>query len=326
MSTSTDTSKLAFLPIEYPVLDAHYQNLKLMFWHHGELDFSHERNDWDSIDDPTRNFIKNILFLFAQLDGVVNDNLIDNFKRETSFLKDAKHFYAAQEMNEVVHNETYSILLETFIVDPVERSKGLDAIRHYPHIAKIAEWAFVYMNPNSSTLLERILAFICIEGIIFQNPFAGIAWVRRRWNKFQALCTSNEWIQRDEGIHTFFGMDLSFIIERDFTTLSPKLTSERAWQIVKEAVAVSEQFTITSMQCDLVGLPVNDLIGYTRSIADTLLFHRGFGKVYKSPNPLTWMVTLSIPGKTNFFESKVTEYSKSKDGTLNFDAKETIEF
>lgn len=316
------TEELAFHPIKHNLLDKRYQDLKRMFWHHGEIDFAKDRSDWNTLDIPTQEFIKNILFLFAQLDGLVNENLVENFKKKTSFIKEARHFYAMQEANETIHNETYSILIETFILDPIERARGLDAIKHYPAIRAIADWAWKWMDP-SREICEQLVAFVCIEGIIFQNPFAGIYYIRRR-NKLPGLTLSNEWIQRDETNHTLYGMDLKHILETDYGY--ERLTQARVYEIIDDAVRVSTEFTRSALKVDLVGLSLDDMIGYTKCTADTILEYMKYDKLYNVENPLKWMSVISLMNKSNFFEKKVTEYARGSDGNIDWDNLVNIRF
>lgn len=277
---------------------------------------SRDRNDWKTLDDNTKLFIKNILCLFSQLDGIVNENVFRNFQEKTSFLKEACHFYAMQAANETIHNETYSVLLETFIADPVERAQGLDAIKHFPEIRKIAEWAWEWMKPENS-LLEQLVAFICIEGIIFQNPFAGIFHIKRL-NKLPGLTTTNEWIARDEANHTMFGMDLKEVLETDFSDLYPRLAQERVYEIVNSAVEVSTAFTRSAMRVDLVGLKLDDMIAYTKCTADTILQYMHYDLLYNVSNPLEWMALIGLDNKSNFFEKKVSEYSRHEEGVIDW--------
>lgn len=332
----TETSELAFEPIKYTSLNYYYNILKKTFWIPEELDLSTDKLDWEKLDTNTREFIKNILFLFSQLDGIVNENLIEYLKKETSFIKEASHFYAMQEANETIHNETYSLLVTTYISDLDERRRGLDSIQHYPAIRKIADWAWKWMSPEVTTL-ERLMAFICVEGIIFQNPFAGIFYLKKS-NALPGLIIANEWISRDEGVHTNFGIELSKILEREYssppddevmeiedssggesTPVFEKLSQEKAHLIVREAVNASIEFTRDSMKTDLVGLKADELIEYVKNIADDILTRRGFEKIYNVENPLTWMASVGMVNKSNFFEKKVTEYAKV-DVSINYDS------
>jgi ribonucleotide reductase beta subunit family protein with ferritin-like domain len=245
-----------------------------------------------------------------------------NFQRETSFLKDAAHFYAMQGANEVIHNETYSICLQTFVRDPAEQARGLNAIANFPQIRNIADWAFKWMD-SSIPLLERVIAFACIEGIIFSSPFAGVFHLKRL-NKFKGLTQANEWISRDEALHTQFAIDLYHILSnkeamKPYNKYFEPVTTERAHLIVQSAYDVCEKFTREAMNVDLVGLNVQDMVDYVSVTADWVLKAFGFPKIFNRENPLTWMAIISVSNKSNFFEKIVSEYARPAEGKYEYD-------
>ena len=196
-----NTARLSLFPVENPGLAKFYQAQKKVTWTAQEIDFSDDRNHAKTLDPGTYSYIKNILFLFAQLDGIVSENLIDNFKRETGELAKECTWACTQFATaELTHNETYSLLIKAFVEDPVEQAKGFDSINHFPAIGDIADWSMKWMD-TSIPLAERVIAFACIEGIIFSSAFAAIYWLKRM-NLFHGLTTANLWIARDEAIHT----------------------------------------------------------------------------------------------------------------------------
>lgn len=313
-----DFTELAFLPIKNPFLEKLYQEQKNVFWGANEIDYTHDREHWDRLDEPSKQYIKFLLFLFAQLDGIVNENLTENFKRETSvFAKECSMFYAIQEAQEWGHNETYSLLIKAFIRDPEEQSRGLNSIQHYPAIKKIADWSFAYMD-SSIPLLERIIAFTCIEGVIFSSAFAGIYWIKRR-NVLQGLVKANEWVARDEAIHTKFGIALYHHITAVWQKISA-LSEKDVHRVVKSAVDTTAEFTRTAMNCDLVGLNAEDMVKYVECTADRLCTSLGYAPLYSASNPFDWMLIIALPNKSNFFENRVTEYAREQgDGGFVFD-------
>lgn len=313
----------AFLPVENPELDKLYQEQKGVMWTAQEIDYSNDRAQWDTLDPNTQSYIKFILFLFAQLDGIVNENLVENFKKETSCMsKDCSKFYAYQEAIEWTHNETYSNLIKAFIRDSEEQKRGLNSIKNYPAIRKIAEWAYQWMGKDKP-LTERLVAFACIEGIIFSSAFAGIYWIKRQ-NVLHGLTKANEWIARDEGIHTRFAISLYLHITTKWKKLDP-LSPSRVEEIIRSAVRTTEEFTRTAMNVQLVGLNADDMCKYVRCTADVLTESLGYKKFFGDQNPFQWMMLLVIPNKTNFFEARVTEYSKEV-GETGFDFDEDIKF
>ncbi len=310
-----DYTELAFLPIKNPLLEAFYQEQKGVFWAANEIDYTHDRQHWDRLDEPSKEYIKFLLFLFAQLDGIVNENLTENFKRETSvFAKECSMFYAIQEAQEWGHNETYSLLIKAFIRDPEEQSRGLNSIQHYPAIKKIADWSFSYMDA-SIPLLERIVAFCCIEGVIFSSAFAGIYWIKRR-NVLLGLGKANEWIARDEAIHTRFGVALYHHITSIWKK-EASLPEETVHRVIRSAVETTAEFTRTAMNCNLVGLNAEDMVKYVECTADRLCTSLGYSPIYSTPNPFDWMLIIALPNKSNFFETRTSEYAREQ-GTEGF--------
>lgn len=313
-----ELERFAFLPIQDPKLDDLYQEQKNMMWTISDIDFSSDRSHWDRMDQDTRHYIKVLLSLFAQLDGIVNENLVKNFKDETSALsKDCSKFYAYQEAIEWTHNETYSFLIKTLIRDEEEQRRSLNSIKHLPGVRDIARWAKSWMS-RDRPLIERIVAFACIEGIIFSSAFAGIYYVKRR-NILHGLTKANEWIARDEALHTKFAISLYHHITSVWKKATP-LPASRIYEIVNSAVETTEKFTRTAMDVHLVGINADDMVDYVKCTADTLCESLGYAASYSRPNPFDWMAIISLPNKTNFFESRVSEYAKeSGTETFNFD-------
>lgn len=306
-----DFTNLAFLPIRNPILESYYQKQKRVFWIAQEIDYTNDRSHWDRTTDSVRHYVGFLVKLFAQLDGIVNENLTENFKRETSvYAKECAMFYAIQEAMEWGHNETYSLLIKTFFRDPEEQAKSLNSIKNYPSIRKIADWSFSWMDA-SRPLLERVIAFTCIEGVIFSSAFAGIYWVKRM-NILHGLTKANEFIARDEAIHTEFGVALYHHLTDIWRAFAP-LPEYRVHEIIRSAVETTEIFTRDAMNVHLVGLNADDMVEYVKTTANALCKSLGYASLYKAQNPFDWMAIISLPNKTNFFESYVSEYAR-EDG------------
>lgn len=305
-----DLTRFAFLPVENPGLEKYYHEQKSLMWVATDIDFSTDRQDWYKLDDKTKEYIKFLLSLFAQLDGLVNENLVRNFKEETRDLaKECGWFYAYQEAIECTHNETYSGLIKAFIGDPEEQLRCLNSIKNFPSIRKIAEWSAKYMD-RSYSLLERLVAFASIEGIIFSSAFAGIYWIKRK-NILHGLTQANSWIARDEGLHTRFAIALYQHIVSIWRKFPP-LSTNQVHRVIRSAVEVTEDFTRNAMRTDLVGLNADDMVKYVQRSADVLSESLGYPPIYGVQSPFDWMAIISLPNKTNFFESKVSEYAKEK--------------
>jgi ribonucleoside-diphosphate reductase subunit M2 len=313
--TDEDSSQYSFFPIKYHILESYYQKQKDMVWTAQEIDYLGDRSDWDRLDKDSKTFIKFVLFFFAQTDGILCVNL-SNFKAETSMYKEAGYFYAAQEFMEVTHNETYSMLIEALIRDPVEKHKAFNAIKYYPSIGNIANWMFKWMD-NSIPLAERVIAFACIEGILFSSAFAAIYWIKRK-NILHGLCQANFFIARDEALHTEFAVALYHVmtgIDKKFESVSEK----RVHEIISSSVKIAEDFTRDALKVELIGMNSDDMISYIKCTANRLSESFGYKKIYDVENPFDWMLVIGLPNKSNFFESKPTEYARQCASEFNFD-------
>ncbi len=276
---------------------------------------SKDRKDWMSLNDDERKFLTFILAFFSQADGIIVENLIEHFQRETNEYKEANAFYSMQNAMETIHNETYSIMIETFIQDFQERKKALNAIDNYPSIKKLAEWMFEWMD-EERPLMDRVIAFACVEGIFFSGAFCAIYWIKKS-NRLRGLCKANEFIARDEALHTEFAVALyhhyTSVVKR-----SQKLSQKTVHDIIKSSMSVVEEFIRDALHVELIGMNSKDMITYVQCTADRLAVSLGYDKIYKVENPFDWMVLIALSNKTNFFEDTVSEYSKVKDNDFTF--------
>ena len=324
-NTADAFRKYSFFPIEHANLLKYYRLQFDMIWTAQEIDMSQDRYYWQSLDPKTKRLIKFVLCFFAQADGLVIENISKRFQDESSdILKEAGHFYAVQNLVETVHNEMYSIMIDVFITDPAERDRALNAIQHYPSIHRIALWMKKWME-SDRPLRERVVAFACIEGIIFVALFVAI-WYIKRQNKLPGLCKANEFIARDEALHALFAVELYHTLKLNTKDWPDEAKEEQTvLDIVKDAVAIAEDLIKKSLEQDLVGLKADDLVEYVHLTADNLVTQLGFKPLYRASNPFEWMVAIGIPNRTNFFEQRVSEYSKlGSKSTLEFDT--TVEF
>ena len=288
-----------------------------MFWTAKEIDYSADLNDWYSLTDDERYFIEHILAFFAGADGIVLENLLQNFGVEVK-VSEARNFYAFQGMIENVHGLTYSLLIETFIKDPKRKEKLFNAIEEIPCVAKKANWAMKWLDKDRP-FEERIVAFAIVEGIFFSGAFCSIFWLKSRNKMTKALGKSNELIARDEGVHTAFAVLI-------YEHLNNKISQERIEEIVREAVDIEQEFICESLPCKLIGMNSELMQDYIKYVADRLLVQLNFNKIYFCENPFDFMKNISLDAKTNFFESRTTEYVhssslKGKDN-WNFDDNE----
>lgn len=302
-------AKYCFLPITSKRLHEFYCKQRDSVWTAQELDFSNDQDDWLSLDPKIRDFLKFILAFFAQADGVVIENLMQNFQRETDHIKEARNFYAVQTYIETIHNETYGMMIVTYITDVVERDKALDAIKNYPSVHKIGKWMFEWMDRTKSTLLERVIAFASVEGILFSGAFCAIYWIKIHYNKLPGMCKANEWIARDEGLHTQFAVALYKHFTED-TKEYERLSESRVHEIIKSATDLAENFVRTSLKVETIEMSQDQMIEYIQCTSDVLCGWLGYSPIYNAKNPFPWMNLIGMDNKSNFFEHVVTEYSK----------------
>ena len=303
-----EENRYVIFPIQHEPFWKMYKEAEANFWTAEELDLSKDMNDWESLNDSEKYFIKNILAFFAASDGIVNENLVERFCQEVKILE-AKFFYGFQITMENIHSETYSLLIDTYIKDVQEKNKLFNAIEHIPSIQKKADWALKWINDKNSSFGERIIAFAAVEGIFFSGAFCSIFWLKKR-GLMPGLCHSNELISRDEGLHTKFAVLM-------YQNLINKPSSEKIYEIITNAVSIEKEFIMESLSCELIGMNKNLMSQYIEYIADRLLLMFQLEKVYHSENPFDWMEMISVQGKTNFFEKRVGEYSNKANPNID---------
>ena len=294
-----DDKRFVILPVEYADLYEMYKKAVSCFWTSEEVDLSKDQKDWDSMSDNERHFISLILAFFACMDGLINENLALRFMGEVQN-SEARLFYGFQIAIEGIHQETYSNLIDTYIRNPIQRSLLFNAIENYPCVRKKADWVKHHIQ-SCESFAERLVAFICVEGIHFSGAFCAIYWFRTK-NLLPGLCFSNELISRDEALHTEFGIAL-------YHKLINKLDEEKIHSIIKEAVDIETEFICEALPCRLIGMNAKLMTQYIQFVADRLCIQLDCEKIYNSTNPFGFMETISIERKTNFFESRVSEYA-----------------
>jgi len=301
-STKTLGETYTLFPISPNEMDLYklYKKAVASFWTVEEIDFNKDKEDWEKLSENEQFFIKQVLAFFAGSDGIVQENLATRFQRDIQSPV-ARLFYAFQNAMEGVHSETYSLLIDQYVKDPEEQKKYFRAIDEIPCIRKKAEWALKWIDSTES-YATRLVAFACVEGIFFSGSFCAIYWLKKR-GLMPGLTFSNELISRDEGLHTEFAVTL-------YHKLQNKLDKKDIESIIREAVQIEKEFITEALPCSLIGMNARDMAQYIEFVADRLALQLGIPKIYKSTNPFDFMELISLEGKTNFFEKKVSEYSK----------------
>jgi ribonucleotide reductase beta subunit family protein with ferritin-like domain len=281
-----------------------YKKAIASFWTSDEISLRDDVENFSSLSDDERYFITHILAFFASSDGIVNENIFRCFTQQVT-LQESQLFWAYQAFNEAEHNITYSLLIDSLIPDPVEKATVFDAIHRMPVVADKAAWAQRWMDPATKTFAERLLAFCCVEGILFSGSFAAIFWLKQQYPAaLPGLSLSNQFISRDENLHCEHAKIL-------YGKLRHRLPQETVHQIIREAVETEERFMTQALPCKLVGMQASTMIEYIHYVADRMAVDLGYAKMYHAENPFEWMQQLSMHGKTNFFESRVSEYQRA---------------
>jgi ribonucleoside-diphosphate reductase beta chain len=310
-------NRFVLFPIQHSDIWEMYKKQEASIWTAEELDLSNDLHDWaNKLNDDERYFIKHILAFFAASDGIVNENLAENFLSEVQYTE-AKFFYGFQVMMENIHSETYSLLIDTYIKDSKEKDYLFNAIETFEPVKKKAEWAMRWIDNGSYA--ERLISFAAVEGIFFSGSFCSIFWLKKR-GLMPGLTFSNELISRDEGLHCDFACMLYN------NHLVNKLPKEEVAKIIRDAVEIEKEFVVESLPVRLIGMNSDLMCQYIEFVADRLLSELGNEKIYNASNPFDFMDMINLQGKTNFFEKRVGEYQKAgvlnkneSDGKISFD-------
>jgi ribonucleotide reductase beta subunit family protein with ferritin-like domain len=304
------SERYTLFPIQYDDIYQMYKRQVDSFWRPEEVDLSRDLNDWATLTDDERHFISMTLAFFAGSDGLVMENISLRFLNDVK-VAEARSFYAFQSAMESIHSEMYSILIETYIKDTAEKNKLFNAIDNFPCITTKARWAEKWIGDDDASFASRLVAFACVEGIFFSSSFASIYWIKKR-GLMPGLTLSNEFISRDEALHTEFAIIL-------YNKLNNRISKECATEIIRDATEIEKSFITDSLPCRLIGMNSKLMTQYVEFVADRLCVQLGYDKIYGSHNPFDFMELISVETKTNFFERTNSEYALTnckKDDTI----------
>ncbi|WP_068471225.1 ribonucleoside-diphosphate reductase small subunit [Candidatus Protochlamydia phocaeensis] len=293
--------RFVLFPIKHPAIWSMYKKAEASFWTAEEIDLSADIQDWEhKLNADEKHFIKHVLAFFAASDGIVNENLAINFMNEVQY-PEARCFYGFQIMSENIHSETYSLLIDTYIKDQKEKKYLFHALETVPCVSKKGHWALRWISQGG--FAERLVAFAAVEGIFFSGSFCSIFWLKKR-GLMPGLSFANELISRDEGLHCDFACLL-------YSQLVHPLPEEVVQNIISHAVEIEKEFVVDALPVKLIGMNADLMCQYIEFVADRLLVALGCSKIYQASNPFDFMELISLQGKTNFFERRVSEYQKS---------------
>ena len=312
-----DNNRFVMFPVSDQTIWKMYKKQVDCFWRPEEIDTSKYLAHWDKLSQDEQYFIKLILAFFAASDGIVLENLALRFMSEVQ-LPEARAFYGFQIAMENIHSETYSILIDSYIKNTEEKTSLFQAINNFPCIEKKAKWALKWINDKRSSFATRLIAFACIEGIFFSGAFCSIYWLKKR-GLMPGLTFSNELISRDEALHTEFAVYL-------YSKLEKKIHKKKIQEIIQDAVSIEQEFITEALPCRLIGMNSDLMNKYIEFVADRLSIQFGCDPIYNSPNPFDFMEMISLEQKTNFFESRVSEYSLAEKSGKDEAFDEAFEF
>ena len=310
-----DANRYVMFPLKDHDIWQMYKKQVSCFWTAEEIDLSKDIASWKTLNAEEKHFVSMILAFFAASDGIVLENLAERFMSDVQ-LPEARAFYGFQIAMENIHSETYSLLIDTYIQNKDEKHTLFRAIDNFPCIKKKADWAIKWIHDKRSTFHTRLVAFACVEGIFFSGAFCAIFWLKKR-GLMPGLTFSNELISRDEALHTEFAVLL-------YSKMQKKIGKSRIYEIIKEAVEIEKEFICDALPCRLIGMNSDLMSKYIEFVADRLCVQLNYDKIYNSACPFDFMEMISIEGKTNFFEKRVSEYAlaekKKDDDVFNFDS------
>ena len=293
--------RFVIFPIKYPDIWSMYKKAFASFWTPEELDLSSDLKDFDGLTKDERHFLLHVIAFFAASDGIVNENLVQNFANEVQ-IPEVRCFYGFQIAIENVHSEVYSLLIETYVSSHEERTHLFKALETIPCIREKANWALRWTDPKHASFAERLVAFAAVEGVFFSGSFCAIFWLKKR-GLMPGLSTSNELISRDEGLHC----DFACLLYKKYVL--NKLNRDRVVEIISSAVRSESAFVTEALRVEVIGMNADRMRQYIRFCADRLLLALGYEAHYGDSNPFEWMTLISLQGKTNFFEKRVSEYA-----------------
>jgi ribonucleoside-diphosphate reductase beta chain len=307
--------RFILFPIKHNDIWEMYKKAMACFWTAEEIDLYQDLNDWSKLNNDEKHFISHILAFFSASDGIVNENLAMRFYNEVQ-IPEARCFYGFQIAMENIHAETYGQLIDTYIKDNKEKNHLFKAIETIPCIKKKADWAMKWIKGNDDFAL-RLLAFAAIEGIFFSGSFCSIFWLKKR-GLMPGLTFSNELISRDEGLHT----DFACMLYNNYITNKPSEATVK--ELIMEAVEFEKEFITEALPVSLIGMNSKMMKQYIEFVADRLVTEIGYSPIYGATNPFDWMELISLTGKTNFFEKRVSEYQKA--GVMTKEKSDNFEF
>jgi len=323
---------LTLRPMKYPQFFQLYKNSIKNTWSTEEIDFSvdfeHLR---DRLTPQEAHLIKRLVAFFATADNIVAHNLVLNFYKHVNS-PEYRMFLGRQLAEEMLHVETYLLLVDNYIPDMEERRAAFSAYQNIPSVKRKADFGFKYMDSidhldrldtdeKRRQFIENLICFAaCIEGLFFFGSFAYVYFLRNK-GLLPGLATATNWVFRDESLHIDGAMAVLAELRKEYPHLFDAALEQKVRQMVAEAIEVEMSFCQDALSQGVTGLSPTLMRQYLENVADQRFVQMGFPKVYFTKNPFSFMVLQDVQPLTNFFEKRVTEYSKgfeSSAGSVSF--------
>ena len=292
---NSDTEKrYSIFPIKNQDLWDAYKAAEKQTWVAEEVNLA--QDDYDSLSDDEKFYLKNILAFFTISDGLVIDNLSDNVIDNID-IAEAQYYYTHQMFIEQVHANGYSLLIDTYIKDPKEKKDLFNSMSTNQAVKDKAAWAEYWLS--NGTFVEKLIAFACVEGIAFSSVFAGVFWFRSR-NKMPGLAEMNELILRDEGFHYEFAVQMF----KNYVKIEYKPSKERIKEVILSCFETEKKFVEESLPDGLPGMTKDMMIQYVEFVTDIVLKDFTGDIEFGTNNPLDFMKKIGLSSKNNFFERR----------------------
>lgn len=294
--------RFSLFPIRHDALWTLYKQQQQSLWNAEEIDLESDMADWKSLTANEQRFVKMVLAFFANADGIVNENVVTRLYNEVQ-LPEARAFYSVQIFVETIHAETYGLLIDRFCSGE-EKDALFHAVERVPCVRRKAAWALRWLE-SDRPFGERLFAFAIVEGLFFSASFCAIFWLKKR-SLMPGLGLSNELISKDEGLHFTFAVAVFGMLEA-----AERPSAETMGRILTEAVACEDEFVRDALAVDLIGMNSSSMVQYVHFVADFVARSFGIDEPFGAPNPYPWMDLISLSGKANFFEKRVSDYRRN---------------
>lgn len=319
------SARYTLFPIQDETSYRFFQMQVANFWTAEELDFSRDVTDYSSLPQYQKEILNRIFAFFSAADGVVIENIGDQFLADSTTLEQ-RYMYQAQALIEAIHSQTYSLIIDTLVQDEEKKKELFEAADRSEAVKEKNSWMEKYMDKKTYSRAHRLVAFACAEGIFFPASFLIIFYYKSS-GLLPNVVFANSKISQDETLHRDFGCAL-------YREQSKKLTKDEVVSIVEEAVEIEKRFIDW-----VLSEPIRNNEGYeeltaqqtkkfVEYIGNALLIRLGYEtywNVSKKSFP-EWIREICATSKGNFYEVRTGNYKQySLQGTQKSKAEDDFD-